>query len=329
MKIKNLNLLLTYKCPSQCPHCAYYAGLDGSGLMSAQDVKSYLRALGDHPVESLWIYGGEPFLYFGVLTEVVKIAKRRQIRQIGVLTNGYWSAKPKSGQKRLSLLKQVGLSDIIISTDGFHAQRIPPELAINGIRSALQVGFQTVTASVAFLSPRKASNPFNERSEEIWAQLREIPGVSLYENPVTMIGRAAKHLLDCCRLRTVRGAKTCRPPSYIGGSFERPEGVEIDPDGWVMICPGFSLGNAQMKSLTMLIGEYGNSNNFLWQTIRRKGPAGLLHRAKEEGYVPLKQYASGCHLCFEVRKFLQPHYPEQLAPAECYTEPSRRRRKRR
>jgi hypothetical protein len=329
MKVKNLNLLLTYKCPSQCRHCAYYAGLDGSGLMSAQDVKGYLRALRDHPLESLWIYGGEPFLYFGVLIEVVKIAKRRQIRQIGVLTNGYWSAKPGSGQKRLSLLKQVGLSDIIISTGGFHAERIPPELAIHGIQLALQVGFEAVTASVTFLSPRKASNPFNNCSEEIWAQLNEIPGVSLYENRVTMIGRATKDLLNYCQPGKTRRSRTCRPPSYIGGSFDQPEGLEIDPNGWVMICPGFSLGNVQTKSLTVLIGEYGNSDNFLWQTIRQQGPTGLLHRAKQEGYAPLKQYASECHLCYEVRKFLRPHYPGQLAPAECYTEPGCRKGNRR
>jgi len=327
MKIRNLNLLLTYKCPSQCRHCAYYAGLDGSGLMTAQDVKGYLKDLEDHPLESLWIYGGEPFLYFSVLTEVIKIAQRRQIPQIGVLTNSYWAAKPKKGKKRLSFLKQAGLSDIIISTGGFHAERILPELAINGIRSALQVGFETVTASVSFLSPRQTSNLFNDRSEEIWALLREIPGVALYENPVTMIGRAAERLLDYCQLRKIRPSKTCQPPDYIGGSINQPEGLEIDPDGWVMICPGFSLGNAQKRGLAALLDKYENSDNSLWHVICQEGPAGLLQRARHEGYADRTQYASDCHLCYEVRKFLRNYYPEQLSPAQCYAEPRRNKKK--
>ena len=85
LKIKHLNLLLTYKCPSHCQHCCYFCGLEGSGLMTASDVKRYLKALEGHPLESLWIYGGEPFLYPGVLAEMVKIARRHHIAEIGVL----------------------------------------------------------------------------------------------------------------------------------------------------------------------------------------------------------------------------------------------------
>jgi hypothetical protein len=320
MKVKNLNLLLTYKCPSRCRHCAYFSGLEGTGLMSTQEVKTYLNQLSDQPLESLWIYGGEPFLYIGVLTEVVKIARRRHLRTIGVLTNGYWATKPATGLKKLLQLRQAGLNAIVISTDGFHCEAIPAQLAMDAARAALAAGFKKVTASVSFIPPRKASNPFNDRSAEIWDQFSQIPGLSVEENPVTVIGRAGEELLDYCQLQQIRPPSSCRPPSYIDGSFKQPLGLEIDPHGWIMLCPGLSLGNAQVKPLAAIIAQYDDSANSLWRIFRREGPAGLVRLAEEKGYVRRELYASVCHLCYEARKSLLPHYPGQLAPATCYTE---------
>ena len=296
-------------------------------MMTAQAVKGYLKELRDHPVESLWIYGGEPFLYIGVLTEVVKIAKSWRIPRIGVLTNGYWATKPNADLLKLSQLKKAGLNAIIISTDGFHCEKVSPQLAMSAAQVALKVGLEKVTFSVAFVPPRKVSNPFNDRSEEIWSQLGEISGVALDENPVTIIGRAGEELLEYCQLQQMRSPKRCQPPSYIGGSFDQPEGLEIDPHGWVMICPGLSLGNAQAKSLATMVAQYGSSKNFLWQVFFQEGPAGLAELAQDKGYVRRERYASVCHLCYEARKFLQPHYSEQLAPIDCYQELSRKGRK--
>ena len=295
--------------------------------MTAQDVKRYLAELRGHPLESVWIYGGEPFLYPGVLAEVMKISKRNGIAQIGVLTNGYWATSPSAGLRKLSPLKQAGLNAIIISTDGLHAEAVSPDLAINAIRAALKMGFKKVIASVAFIPPRKLSNPINDRSEEIWAKLKGNPHLLLEENPVVFIGRAAQELSDYCQPKKLKAAQKCKPPSYIGGSFDEPQGLEIDPYGWVMICPGFSLGNAQKQPLAKLVEQYGNSGNTLWSIFCSHGPAGLLNLAQEKGYHQRALYASDCHLCYEVRKFLQPYYPEYLAPAGCYNEISRKRQR--
>lgn len=294
--------------------------------MTAQDVKRYLAELRGHPLESLWIYGGEPFLYLDVLAEVIKISKKG-IPRIGVLTNGYWATSPSTGLRKLSQLKQVGLNAIMISTDGLHAEAVSPDLALNAVRAALKVGFNKVIASVAFIPPRRISNPINDRSEEIWAKLKGKPDLLLEENPVTFIGRAADELSDYYQPRKVKAAQKCKPPNYIDGSFDEPLGLEIDPHGWAMICPGFSLGNARRQPLTKLIEQYGNSGSTLWRIFLSEGPAGLLKLAQEKGYDQRALYVSDCHLCYEVRKFLQPYYPEHLAPAGCYNEINRKRRR--
>jgi hypothetical protein len=328
MRVKHLNLLLTYKCPSQCLHCCYYCGLEGEGLMTTLDVKGYLHGLRDQPLESVWIYGGEPFLYRGVLSEVVKIAKQRRIARIGVLTNGYWAKSRSSALKKLCSLKQAGLNAIVVSTDGFHARRVPPELAMNAAKAAREVGIETVSYSVSFLQARGRSNPFNDLSERIWTQVSQSNGIPLREDTVMIMGRAADKLLDYCECKHIGGRLRCRPPVYIGGTMCRPHGIEIDPDGWVMICPGLSLGNAKASSLSDLIARHETPANIFWQSIRQQGAEAMVKMARDLGFVPNSAYASICHLCYEARKFLRPHYPEYLAPASCYQEPVRQGRAR-
>jgi hypothetical protein len=53
--------------------------------------------------------------------------------------------------------------------------------------------------------------------------------------------------------------------------------------------------------------------------LAAEGPFGLADLARREhGFqVPLRA-ASKCALCYEVRKFLRPHYPHILGPAEVY-----------
>lgn len=55
------------------------------------------------------------------------------------------------------------------------------------------------------------------------------------------------------------------------------------------------------------------------QVLANEGPAGLLALAKSHGYQGQEAFVDGCHMCYEARRFLHPHYPEHLAPAHVYT----------
>lgn len=322
MKIKRLNLLLTYRCNSHCRHCCYFCGLEGKGLMTASEISRYLRALKEHPLESVWIYGGEPFLYPRVLTETVKIVRRKGIPEIGILTNGYWAKRQETARKRLDQLKQAGLTALTISTDGFHAQCIAPELAITAGQLALDAGIERVTYSVAFLPPRGASNRYNNLSEDIWNRLESRNGIPLREETVTTVGRAAEHLLEHYRLKKLGRKKACRPPAYIGGTWKNPQGLEIDPHGWVMLCPGLSLGRVGRQPLEALLQRFQQDGDPLWKCVREKGPHGLLDMAVRQGYRPRDGYVDTCHLCYDVRKYLLPSFKETISPGDCYREPA-------
>jgi len=290
--------------------------------MTASQVSKYLRALKDHPLESLWIYGGEPFLYPDVLTETVKIARRKEISEIGVLTNGYWARRKKSAVKRLQILKEAGLTALSVSTDGFHAEIVAPELALSAGQLALDAGIQKVEFSVTFLPPRGSSNRYNDLSESIWDRLEQVNGFPLQEKTVTTIGRAAEGLLEYYRPKSLRRKKKCLPPDYIGGSWKKPQGLEIDPYGWIMICPGMSLGRVGEQSLSSILRRYQENGNSLWRILWENGPHGLLNVAAQKGYQPRDGYADACHLCYDIRKYLQPFFKTQVSPRDCYREPS-------
>ena len=52
--------------------------------------------------------------------------------------------------------------------------------------------------------------------------------------------------------------------------------------------------------------------------VYHEGPTGLLKMAVERSYTPKPGYPQKCGLCWEVRKFLRPYFPEVLGPDEVY-----------
>jgi hypothetical protein len=134
-----------------------------------------------------------------------------------------------------------------------------------------------------------------------------------------MVGRAADELSPY--LATQAGPWTeCTLPSYFGGDLRAPTTVEIHPGGWVNLCAGLALGNANERRLDEILAEYDPDAHPIIGVLAREGPSGLLRLAQRHGYLPAIGYVNGCHLCYQVRRFLRPYYPDHLAPAHPYTD---------
>jgi hypothetical protein len=110
----------------------------------------------------------------------------------------------------------------------------------------------------------------------------------------------------------------CPMPFWIDGDFQNPETIEIDSEGNVTLCPGICIGNTNIQSLTNIIKNYKIENHPVLSIVWKEGPKALLKFAEENGFKPNQKYVNECHLCYELRKFLQPIYPYSLAPKECY-----------
>ncbi|MEX2720757.1 MAG: hypothetical protein Q6362_004995 [Candidatus Wukongarchaeota archaeon] len=56
MRVKRVDFLLTFKCPSKCKHCSYKGGPERSGYMKLVDAERYLQVLTDaHPLQSITV----------------------------------------------------------------------------------------------------------------------------------------------------------------------------------------------------------------------------------------------------------------------------------
>lgn len=150
------------------------------------------------------------------------------------------------------------------------------------------------------------------------AGLCDLTGVNVYQGPARMVGRAADELSHHLATQATLPAK-CPLPDYLGGDLCAPIGVEIHPGGWVNFCAGLALGNARQRPLNEILADYGPDAHPIIRVLAQEGPAGLLRLAQRHGYSPAGGYVDGCHLCYQMRRFLRPYYPAHLAPARPYT----------
>jgi len=142
MRVKGVDFLLTFKCPAKCNHCSNKAGPERTGYMKLADAEGYLKTLTKtQPLQFVVMHGGEPFLYFEDLKQIVEKAKELEVPQRWTITNGYWAKTNAIANKKLHELKKAGLTHITFSVDGFHQEYIPFETVRTGIEAATHIGF--------------------------------------------------------------------------------------------------------------------------------------------------------------------------------------------
>jgi hypothetical protein len=319
LHIKGVDFLLTFKCPSKCKHCSYKAGPERTGSMKLEDAERFLTELaGTQPLQSFGVHGGEPFLYFKLLKQIIKKGKELGVPRSWTITNGYWAKTRTIAKKKLAQLKDAGLTSITFSVDGFHQEYIPLETVRNGIEAATAVGFQKVWVDSYSLGHLDVNNPYNISTRKAIESLRGLDRVEINLRQVDFEGRAAELLTEYVELKPETPAGKCPVPFWIGGDLRSPETVEIDYEGNVTLCPGICIGNASDQSLVDVLQDYACLEHPILSILAEEGPAGLLEIAMNRGYKQDRKFANECHLCYEVRKFLRPYYPEYLAPETCY-----------
>jgi hypothetical protein len=319
IQLKGIDILLTYDCTGRCAHCCYRAGPGRGSTMTVAEVKGYLAAVSNQPLEWVLLFGGEPFLCYDLLRASIGLAV--PLAPVFVFTNGYWATDPTTARQRLAELQEVGLDHILFSVDAFHQPRIPLERIVIGIDAARELGYQTVEIDSRCLEEPEADNSFNRRTRNLMADLAELcdlTGVNVTLGPSRMVGRAADQLSPHLVTQTVPPSE-CPLPGYLGGDLRAPTGVEIHPGGWVNLCAGLALDNTRQRRLDKILASYDPDAHPIIGVLVREGPSGLLRLAQSHGHSPTGDYADSCHLCYEMRRFLRPYYPDHLAPTHPYT----------
>jgi organic radical activating enzyme len=303
VKLKGLDLILTYECTSRCAHCCYRAGPGRDHTMTLAEVESYLAGVANQPIEWVLLFGGEPFIPYELLRASVAMAARRAA--VLVFTNGSWATDPGTARLLLGRLQEAGLDQILFSVDAFHQEHVSLERIAVGVEAARSLGYGTIEIDNRFLGEPNIDNAFNRRTQDLVGQLAELcdlADVRLYRGSSRMVGRAADELSSYVVTQT-GPFEECAVPEWLGDDILEPTTIEIHPGGWVNLCAGLALGNARQRPLDEILANYNPDGHPIIRVLTREGPPGASNHNGEGGNV--QESASCCRHIFPGWPLLQ------------------------
>ena len=293
--LTGVHFLLTYACNYECDHCFLYCGPHAKGTFTLAQMRAVLdEAVKLGSVTSVFYEGGEPFLYYPLLLEGLRLAKDRGFRT-GVVSNCYWATAAEDAELWLGPVHAAGLDDLSMSDDEFHNPDGGESPAQRAAAAARTVGLPA--GSICIEAPLVGG-----ASDDKGAPV--VGGGALFK------GRAADKL--------IAGLPTQPPDAFTACTHEElvaPQRVHVDSYGHVHVCQGVSIGNLWSTPLSELIRDYDAASHPICGPLSRGGPAALAaeHAVKLDG-----GFVDECHHCFEVRRALVERFPEILAPRQVY-----------
>jgi MoaA/NifB/PqqE/SkfB family radical SAM enzyme len=314
---RSAGLLLTYKCNCKCEFCYYNCGPEKGGLMTVDTARSCFRSLKKLAPDSVKIHlsGGEPFLYFKRLCEILKAAKKEKIGKIDLIeTNGFWAENEKIIKKRLKRLNKLGMARFLISCDVFHQEYVDIEPIRKLAKAAIEI---LGPPRVLIHWPKLLDNPV-EMKNITQEEKNQHYMSALKEYPCRFTGRAAGALAE--QVASLPTEEICS--LNCKSDFLGAKSVHVDPYGNIFsgTCSGIIIGNLNDTPLDEIWERFDPSSRKFVETLFKSGPGGLLEQAQANGYKKADRYASKCHLCTSIRQFLftKGLYKLNIGPADCY-----------
>jgi pyruvate-formate lyase-activating enzyme len=312
------SLLMTYRCTLACAHCLFNCGpRQPRRHHTVEQGVRYLRMLRETD-RVIHIAGGEAMMEYETVLAICREASDHGAAPHFIETNATWCTNTALLRRRLMELRDTGMQGLYISADPFHLAFFPVDRYLRCYETAVELfGEENVMAPRATRQELREMQAIGRDPERLAEFVRG--------SPPQMVGRAGEEL---ARLLPPR------PMAEFGGDRlwqGKPEGMscarEFDPDTmWeihidpydnIQTCCGVIVGSGRVTPLPELMDAGFAQGNPIVGALCEEGPAALLRMAEPLGY-ERGEYVQKCHLCWEVRRFLRPHFPEVLGPDEIY-----------
>ncbi len=312
-------LMLTYQCPAACEFCYYRCSPEKKGVMPLDTaIRAWqgIHELGGEGA-SIHITGGEPFLYLDEMMEILAQGKRRGLGPVDQIeTNAYWADEGADIHGILRKLDSLGMRVLKISCDPFHQEFI----GIEKVRRLAAVARETLGEGRVLVRWEKyAADPVTVTGLN-WSGRLERYKASLAEYPCRFTGRAADRLAEAAADRTPEEISLLS----CSGAFLRAKGVHIDPFGNVFsgMCSGIVVGNVNDRPLADIWLQFDPPSDDVVGWLFSGGPAEMAKAAVAHGFGIRQKYATGCHLCSDLRKFFfdKGLFAAIIGPVQCYSE---------
>ena len=276
--LKGIHFLLTYACNYTCDHCFLYCSPNSKGTFTLAQIKRILdEAKKIDTVEWIFFEGGEPFLYYPIMVEGIRLSKKMGFK-IGLVTNSYWATSVEDAEFWLKPISKIGISDFSVSNDLFHYEDEELNLSKRAGKAANNLKLPLCSISI------------DEPTIEVGIEKDHEKGEPVIKGGAMFRGRAVETLIEDLPRRSWEEMNKC--------PYEDLEGlgrVHLDPFGNIHICQGLSIGNFWETPLSKLIKTYDGNSHPICGPLIQGGPAQLV---REYNIEHEDKYVDECHLCF-------------------------------
>lgn len=301
-------LVLVYNmaCPLKCDFCCHPVEEYGPVKIERERAIDWIRqAAATGTCRLVAFTGGEPFLYYADLLEILGATQGLGLG-FRIVTAAHWADSMPAARDRLRPLVHAGLTELTISTDPSHQVFVPARQAEFAARAAVELGLQTEVAGV-FWDPTQAVE-----------DTVDVPvGALTTRRLVTPVGRAAVN-------RVTAEDYGLGPERFFGCGTPGNYDVTIYADGEVYPCcsggfniqAGLSFGNARHEPLeriltrmhadryTRLVLNVGLGP--LWDLARLRFPEIHARLPPLDGYVSICQACARVHADEALMRELEP-----------------------
>jgi len=297
--IKQIHILLTYKCILECDHCFVFSSPNAEGVFTFENLKELLYQIKRiKSIDTVYFEGGEPFLYYPLMVKGIEIAKNMGLK-VGIVTNAYWAITPEDAKIYLEPLKDK-IDDLSISSDKLHWDE--EDYAQNAIKAAKEFNIPYSVISLEVPTPQMIKKRWKEKKKTIGGEGVIFKGRAVYRLSQGLPKKAWHEFTEC-----------------LYEDLENPERVHIDPYGNIHICQGIIIGNFLKNELKEIFESYNPKSHPIIKPIIKGGPAELV---KEYNLDCKGEYIDCCHLCFTARKMLMSKFKQFLCPENMYFDPA-------
>jgi MoaA/NifB/PqqE/SkfB family radical SAM enzyme len=328
--LTGIHFLMTYRCIFECDHCFLFCGPHAQGTFTLKQIKNTfneMKKIGT--IKGVYFEGGEPFLYYPIVLEGLKIAKKQKLKA-GIVTNAYWATSVEDAKVWLEPLKDLKITDLSVSDDAFHSSEEEDSPAKRAIEAAKKLGLPVddiciegpsiqqaeqmsekeqdqTSGQAGDQTDKQAGGQTEEQTDE---QPEHCKGEPVIGGDVRFRGRAVDKLSKGLPTKPWQSFKECSDEE-----LEHPQRVHIDAFGNVQVCQGLSIGNMNEKPLSEIIKNYDAHKHPICGPLLKGGPVEL---AREYNVEHEDGYIDACHFCYQVRRALINQFPQYLAPRLVY-----------
>lgn len=296
--LTGVHFLLSYACNMECDHCFVYSAPNAKGTFTLNQIRIVLDELVKiGTIEWVYFEGGEPFMFYPLMAEGVKLSRDLGLK-VGLVTNAYYATSEEDAELWLKPLHEMGISDLSVSDDVFHNE--------DGKDNAAKL----LSAAAKKLGMPVGSICIEKPTVETTRDMEEDKGVPVIGGGARFRGRAVEKLVEGLPRRHWEEFTECPDED-----LSEPKRVHLDSYGNVHLCQGLSMGNMWKTPLSVMVKDYDADSHPICGPLARGGPALL---ARECGVDHDDEYVDACHFCYLVRQALMDRFPEYLAPKQVY-----------